>query len=71
MRKYYDNYKKENLSRMEKYNNAHRSEINNYYQRLCLYGGKKLTLNALKNKLSKLGFSHPVQEAKKYLLDNN
>ena len=56
-------------SRMDKYNKAHRTEINNYYQRLCLYEGKTLTLNVLKNKLSKLGFSHPVQEAKKYLLE--
>ena len=65
---YYYTHREENKARMEKYNNAHRAEINNYYQRLCLYEGKTLTLNALKYKLSKLGFSHPVQEAKKYLL---
>ena len=72
IRQYYKEYHKvhreENNARMEKYNNAHRAEINNYYQRLCLYEGKTLTLNVLKYKLSKLGFSHPVQEAKKYLL---
>ena len=72
IRQYYKEYHKEhieeNKARMEKYNNAHRAEINNYYQRLCLYDGKTLTLNVLRYKLSKLGFSHPVQEAKKYLL---
>ena len=59
------------LARMEKYNIAHREEINAYYNRLCFYEGKTLTLNALKIKLSKLGFSHPVQEAKKYLIKDN
>ena len=72
IRQYYKEYHKEhieeNKARMEKYNNAHRAEINNYYQRLCLYEGKTLTLSVLKNKLSKLGFSRPVQEAKKYLI---
>ena len=67
-KEYHKEHREENKARMEKYNNAHRAEINNYYQRLCLYEGKTLTLNALKYKLSKLGFSHPVQEAKKYLL---
>ena len=61
-------HREENKARMEKYNNAHRAEINSYYQRLCFYEGKTLTLNALKYKLSKLGFSHPCKEAKKYLL---
>ena len=72
IRQYYKEYHKEhieeNKARMKKYNNAHRAEINNYYQRLCLYEGKTLTLSVLKSKLSKLGFSHPVQEAKKYLI---
>ena len=67
-KEWYEVHRDERLARMDKYNNAHRAEINNYYQRLCLYEGKTLTLNALKYKLSKLGFSHPVQEAKKYLL---
>ena len=67
-KEYYKEHIEENKARMEKYNNAHRAEINNYYQRLCLYDGKTLTLNVLRHKLSKLGFSHPVQEAKKYLL---
>lgn len=68
-KEYYKVHREENKARMERYNNAHRAEINHYYQRLCLYEGKTLTLNVLKYKLSKLGFSHPVQEAKKYLLD--
>ena len=67
-KEYYKEHIEENKARMKKYNNAHRAEINNYYQRLCLYEGKTLTLSALKSKLSKLGFSHPVQEAKKYLI---
>lgn len=67
---YHDAHREKDNARMRKYNNTHRAEINNYYQRLCLYNGKTLTLNALKYKLSKLGFSHPVQEAKKYLIGN-
>lgn len=69
MKEYHNAHRNENLDRMKKYHNAHRIEINSYYQRLCLYEGKIFTLNVLKNKLSKLGFSHPVQEAKKYLLN--
>ena len=53
---------------MEKYNNAHRAEINNYYQRLCLYAGKTLTLSALSNRFRKQGIAHPCKEAKKYLI---
>ncbi len=66
---WHEAHREEDNARMGKYNNSHREEINNYYQRLCLYEGKTLTLNVLKRKLSKLGFSHPVQEAKKYLLE--
>lgn len=69
VKKYYENHRDDELARMKEYNNAHRAEINSYYQRLCLYEGKTYTLNVLKNKLSKLGFQHPVQEAKKYLLN--
>ena len=68
-KEYHEAHREEDNARMGKYNNSHRAKINNYYQRLCLYEGKILTLNVLKYKLSKLGFKHPVQEAKKYLLE--
>ena len=72
IRQYYKEYHKEhieeNKARMEKYNNAHRAEINNYYQRLCLYEGETLTLNALSKRFSYQGIANPCKEAKNYLL---
>ena len=67
--KYHKTHRDEELNRMKEYNNVHRTEINSYYNRLCLYKGKTLTLNALKARFMKQGISHPVQEAKKYLLN--
>ena len=72
IRQYYKEYHKEhieeNKARMEKYNNAHRAEINNYYKRLCLYEGETLTLSALSCRFSRQGIANPCKEAKKYLL---
>ena len=71
-KEYYKEYHKEhieeNKARMEKYNNAHRAEINNYYQRLCLYEGETLTLNALRKRFCRQGIANPCKEAKKYLI---
>ena len=39
-----------------------------YNNRLCLYAGKTLTLNALALRLRKQGIASPYKEAKKYLL---
>ena len=39
-----------------------------YNNRVCLYKGETLTLNALALRLSQQGIAHPYKEAKKYLL---
>ena len=39
-----------------------------YNNRLCLYAGKTLTLNALALRFRQRGIAHPYKEAKKYLL---
>ena len=39
-----------------------------YESQLCRYNGKTLTLGALRKRFRKAGIEHPVQEAKKYLL---
>lgn len=41
-----------------------------YYNRLCLYEGKTMTLNALKHKFQCLGIAHALSEATKYLINN-
>ena len=39
-----------------------------YYNQLCFYNGETLTLCALSTRFKRKGIDHPVQEAKKYLL---
>ena len=39
-----------------------------YNNRVCLYKGETLTLNALALRLRQQGIAHPYKEAKKYLL---
>ena len=39
-----------------------------YYNRPCLYNGETLTLGALIKRFRRAGISHPVLEAKKYLI---
>ena len=39
-----------------------------YDNQLCFYNGETLTLNALYQRFRKAGIDHPMQEAKKYLL---
>ena len=39
-----------------------------YENQLCSYNGKTLTLNALRSRFRKAGITHPVIEAKKYLI---
>ena len=41
---------------------------NKYYNQLCSYNGKTLTLGALRKRFLRKGLSNPTQEAKKYLL---
>ena len=42
--------------------------IKAYNNRLCLYAGKTLTLNALALRFGQQGIANPYKEAKKYLL---
>ena len=44
------------------------SAVKAYNNRLCLYVGKTLTLNALALRLRQQGIANPYKEAKKYLL---
>lgn len=61
-----DHYKK--YQQTEKCKNISRKSTKKYYNRLCLYEGKTMTLGTLSNKFQKQGIPHPTLEAKKYLL---
>lgn len=56
-------YKKE-YNKTEKYK-EYQKEYNNQF---CSYNGETLTLSALYTRFRRKGISHPVMEAKKYLL---
>ena len=49
---------------------SHRKASNKYYNQLCFYNGKTLTLCALSMRFLRQGISNPTQEAKKYLIKN-
>ena len=55
-----------------KYHKAHHDKeldaVKAYNNRLCLYAGKTLTLNALALRFRQQGIAHPYKEAKEYLL---
>ena len=55
-----------------KYHKAHHDKelavVKAYNNRLCLYAGKTLTLNALALRFRQRGIANPYKEAKKYLL---
>lgn len=42
-----------------------------YENQLCSYNGETLTLSTLRSRFRKAGISHPVIEAKKYLIGDN
>ena len=54
--------KYEKTDKRKKYN----KEYNN---QLCSYNGQTITLSALSGRFMRRGITHPVQEAKKYLLE--
>lgn len=56
----YHKYKEEILGKHKQYSNQ-----------LCLYNGETITLDALRKRFSKAGITHPVIEAKKYLIGDN
>lgn len=45
--------------------------VKKYTSQPCLYNGEILTLWALRGKLERAGVEHPVQEAKKYLIQES
>ena len=55
-----------------KYHKAHHDKelaaVKAYNNRICLYAGKTLTLNALALRFRQQGIAHPYKEAKNYLL---
>lgn len=76
----YNNYRANglNIERRKEYNkeyqqtdqgkDIHRKSNKKYFDQLCLYEGKILTLSALKSRFYRQGIPHPTLEAKKYLL---
>ena len=64
-----DKYKKyhKEYQKTDKYKKSHKE----YNNQLCCYNGETLTLNALSKRFKKLGIVHPIQEAKKYLLEQS
>ena len=63
----YKEYQKE-YKKSDKYQESHRKSNNKYNSQLCSYNGETLTLGALRTRFYRAGVSHPVLEAKKYLL---
>ena len=59
-------YKKE---RYKVNRNEQLAKMKDYNNRLCLYGGKTLTLAALSRRLSRQGIPHSYIEAKNYLIE--
>ena len=64
--RYKDSQKK--YKKSDKGKKSNRKAVNKYYNQLCFYNGKTLTLNALRKRFRSQGLSNPTQEAKKYLL---
>ena len=52
----------------KEWNEIHRDEMKEYKNRLCLYEGETLTLNALSARFTRQGIQHPTLNAKEYLL---
>ena len=68
-----ERYRETNRKASKEWNKSHYDEYMTYQKeyknRLCLYEGEILTLNALIIRFHKQGINHPTQEAKKYLLE--
>ena len=63
-----DNYKLYNREYHKAHHDNELAAVKAYNNRLCLYAGKTLTLNALALRLRQQGIANPYKEAKKYLL---
>ena len=66
-KKYKKEYQKE-YQKSNKGKESHKKSNKKYYNQLCCYNGKTLTLSALITRFRRQGIDHPTQEAKKYLL---
>lgn len=70
---YYEAHIEEVLAKKKAYYEAHRDGLliknKSYYNRLCLYEGETLTLNALRARFIRQGIPHAALEAKKYLIE--
>ena len=64
-KEYQKEYKKSD--KCKEYQKEYQKE---YYNQLCCYNGKTLTLCALSTRFRRRGISNPVIEAKKYLINN-
>ena len=64
---------KENTDSIKQYRKEHADSIKQYnkqyYNQQCLYENEILTINVLSKRFARKGIKHPVQEAKKYLID--
>ena len=66
----YNNYRAKGFD-IERHKESRRKAVNKYDNQLCFYNGETLTLNALYQRFKSQGIDHPIQEAKKYLKNNN
>ena len=71
----YKAHRDEILAKHKEYVTAHKAQRQSYdkeyINRLCLYNGKTLTLNALRKRLMRRGIPNPLAEARKYLIQEN
>ena len=67
-----ERYKETKRRCSREYHKAHHDKeltvVKAYNNRLCLYAGKTLTLNALALRFRQRGIANPYKEAKKYLM---
>ena len=66
-KEYMKDYQKE-YRKTDEYKESQKKAQNKYNNQLCSYNGETLTLGALRTRFYRAGVSHPVLEAKKYLL---
>lgn len=73
-KEWYKIHREEQIAKSKEYNKAHRERKlafrKKYNNKICLYEGKKITLNALTIRFYRKGIPHPNLEAKKYLIEN-
>lgn len=64
-----EKYKEYRKAYYKEYYKAHKDELRKYQSKLCLYNGESLTLYALVMRFRRARIEHPVEEAKKYLIE--